>query len=192
MGAGHAVRAVVGIHHGGAVGADGHGAELAGLHAGAEAQAAESALQRTGSDLGGGDAVMHAAILKALDGVGAAVAADESDLALAGGGLLAHDLGDSGSVLGARGSAGGHGSGAGQDGGSTAGAAGEAAAAAVGAGQVAEDLLLTGVLLDFKDLGGHGQDQAEQGAQDTQYRDGGNYISHIPCLLTRPSGRRSP
>ena len=82
----HAVGALLGVHHGGAVGADGHGAELAGLHAGAEAQAAEAALQRTGSNLGGGDAVMHAHDTQsASDGVGAAVAADEGHLPLAGG-----------------------------------------------------------------------------------------------------------
>ena len=190
--AGTAVGALLGVHHGGAVGADGHSAELACLHAGAEAQAAEVALQGAGGHLGGGQAVLYAHIVKALLGVHAAVAADEGHLTLTGGSGLAHDLGDGGSVLGAGGSTGVDGSVAGQDGGSAAGTAGIAAAAAVGAGQVAEDGLLAGILLDLKDLGSNGQDQAEHSAQHAQHNDCSNNITHFSCLLTRSSGRRSP
>ena len=168
MGASHAVGALIRVHHGGAVGTDGHGAELAGLHAGAEAQAAEGALQGAAGHLGGGDAVLDAAILKALDGVGTAVAADEGHLPLAGGSGLAHDLGNGSGVLRAGGSAGGDRGLTGHDGGGAAGAAGVAAAAAVGAGQVAQNGLLTGVLFHLEDLGGHGQNQTEHAAQDTE------------------------
>ena len=87
--AGAAVRALVGVHHGGAAGPNAHGAELAGLHTRAEAKAPEGAVQGAAGHLGSGDAVLHAHIVKALDGVHAAVAADEGHLALAGGGLLA-------------------------------------------------------------------------------------------------------
>ena len=146
----HAVGTFVGIDHSGAVGADGHSAELAGLHAGAEAQAAELALQRTGSDLGCRDAVMDALILIAMDSVDAAVAADESNLTLAGGSSLTHDLSDSSSILGTCGSAGGDGSLAGQNSGSAASAAGVAAAAAVSAGQVAQNGLRHIVLINIQ------------------------------------------
>ena len=168
MGAGHAVGALVRVHHGGAVGTDGHGAKLAGLHAGAEAQAAEGALQGAGGHLSGGDAILDAHIIKPLDGIHAAVAADESDLPLAGGGLLAHDGGDGGGVLRAGRGAGVDRRVTGHNGGSAARAAGVAAAAAVGAGQMAENGLLTGVLFHLKDLGGHGQNQTEYAAQDTE------------------------
>ena len=78
------------------------------------------ALQRTGSHLGGREAVMHAHILKALLGSLAAVAADEGHLTLTGGSSHAHDLSDGGSIVGAGGSAGVDRSVAGQNGGSTA------------------------------------------------------------------------
>ena len=179
LGAGHAVGALVRVHHGGAVGTDGHGAELAGGHAGAEAQTAELALQRTTGHLGGGQAVLHTDVLITLGGVGAAVAADKSHLPLTGGSLLAHDLCDGGSILRAGRGARIHRSRARQDGGGTAGAAGEAAAAAVGAGQMAEDFLFPGVLLYLKDLGGYCQDEAEHGAEDSQHHNGSNDISDI-------------
>ena len=190
--AGAAVGALLRVHNGGAVGADGHSAELAGVHTGAEAQAAEAALQRTGGNLGGREAVLHAHILKALLGCLAAVAADESYLTLTGGSSHAHDLSDGGSIVGACGSASGDRSVAGQNGSSAAAAAGVAAAAAVSAGQMAEDSLLAGILFDLKDLGSHGQDQSEQSAQSAQNCDSSNNISHLSYLLTKPSGRRSP
>ena len=179
LGAGHAVGALVRVHHGGAVGTDGHGAELAGGHAGAEAQTAELALQRTTGHLGGRQAVLHTDVLITLGGVSAAVAADKSHLPLTGGSLLAHDLCDGGSILRAGRGARIHRSRARQDGGGTAGAAGEAAAAAVGAGQMAEDFLFPGVLLYLKDLGGYCQDEAEHGAEDSQHHNGSNDISDI-------------
>ena len=51
---------------------------------------------------------------------------------------------------------------------------------------MAEDLLFPGVLLHLEDLGGHGQDEAEHGAEDTQHHDGSNDITDIhfsSCLL---------
>ena len=141
--AGAAVGALLRVHNGGAVGTDGHSTELAGVHTGAEAQAAEAALQRTGGNLGGREAVLHAHILKALGRL-AAVAADESYLTLTGGSSHAHDLSDGGSIVGACGSASGDRSVAGQNGGSAASAAGIAAAAAVRTGQMAEDCFLAG------------------------------------------------
>ena len=45
IGTGHARRALIRIHHGGAIRPNGHGAELACADAGTEAQAAERALQ---------------------------------------------------------------------------------------------------------------------------------------------------
>ena len=167
-GAGHAGGALVRVHHGGAAGADGHGAELARGHTGAKAQAAEGALQGTARDLRRGDAVLDAHIVKALFRVHAAGAADESHLPLPGGSLHAHDFGDGGGVFRPGGSAGGDGSFSRQNGGGTAAAAGIAAAAAVGPGQQAQDGLLTGVLLYLENLGGHGQDQAEDRAQNAQ------------------------
>ena len=193
--AGAAVGALLGVHHGGAVGADGHGAELAGADAGAQAEAAKGAVQGTGGHLGGADAVMDAPVLIALVGVDAAVTADESHLALAGGSLHAHDGGDGGGVLGAGGGAGGDRGLALHDGGGAGAAAGEAAAAAVGAGQVAQDLFLTGVLLHLEDLGGDGQDQAEDGAHDRENDHGADDIHniHFSSLLSRrQTGRRSP
>ena len=135
---------------------------------------------------------MHAHILKALLCGLTAVAANKGHLTLAGGRSHTHDLSDGGGVVGTSGSAGIYRCIPRQNGGSAASAAGIAAAAAVRAGQMAEDCFLTGILFDLKDLGGHGQDQAEQGAQNTEHRNGSNNISHLSYLLTKPSGRRSP
>ena len=167
-GAGHAGGTLVRVHHGGAAGADGHGAELARGHAGAEAQAAEGALQGASCHLGGGDAVLHAHIVIPLFRIHAAGAADEGHLPLPGGSLHAHDLGNGGGVLRPSGGAGGDGSFSRQNSGGAAAAAGIAAAAAVRAGQQAQNRFLTGVLLHLENLGGHGQDQAENRAQNAQ------------------------
>ena len=48
---------------------------------------------------------------------------------------------------------------------------------------------LAGILLDLKDLGGHGQDQAEGGAQSAQNNDSKNNVSHLsvpPYQIFRP------
>ena len=125
----------------------------------------------------------------------AAVAADEGHLPFAGGSLHAHDGGNGGSVLSAGGGAGGDGGLALHDGGGTGAAAGEAAAAAVGAGQVAQDLFLAGILLHLKDLGGDGQDQAEDRAHGREDQHGADDIHNIHSrflLSQRQTGRRSP
>ena len=75
-----------------------------------------------------------------------------------------------GRVLGAGGGAGGNGGLTGQNGLGAAAAAGVAAAAAVRAGQACLNLRQTGVDLDLEDLGGDGQDQAEDNAEGAQNR----------------------
>ena len=165
--------------------------ELTGSHAGAEAEAAVLAgLGVAAADLGGGQAVLHAAVLEVLLGVAAAVAQDVCHHLVAGRSLHAHDGSDLGGTLSTGGSAGVDGSLTGQNGLSAAAAARIAAAAAVGASQTCLDLRQTGIDLDLKDLSGNSQDQAEDDGKSAQNNDCPNQSSHILLfLLTRPSGR---
>ena len=177
--AGAAVGALFLIHNGNTV-FNVDGVELTGSHAGAEAEAAVLAgLGVAAADLGGGQTVLHAAILEVILGVAAAVAQHVSHHLIAGGSLHAHDSRDLGGILRTGGRAGGDGSLTGQNGLGAAAAAGIAAAAAVGAGQTCLDLRQTGVYLDLEHLGGHRQDQAEDNGKSTQNNDCPNN-SHIP------------
>lgn len=81
----------------------------------------------------------------------------------------------------------------GGDGRRAPGAAGVAAPAAVGAGQTVQNQGQLGVRLDLKDLGGHGQDQAEAAPQHAQREQRVKNVHSSSPPLTRESAvRRSP
>ena len=157
------------------------GVELTGLHAGAEAEAAVAArLDVAAADLGGGETVLHTAILKVLLGVAAAVAHHVGNHLVAGGSLHAHDGSDLSGIFGACGGAGGNGSLTGEDRLGAAAAAGIAAAAAVGTGETSHDLRQAGIHLHLKNLCGDGEDKAEN---DGEYAQNGDRINNSHILL---------
>ena len=160
------------------------GVKLADRNAGAEAKAARGAGRRAVSCDEHGRAAVGDAVIDALGQMVFAAALDHGDGLFDLHGLHAHDLGHFlCSFRTARGAQ-ANGRLAVEHGLRIGAAAGEAAAAAVRTGQRFGQLWQAFVHLDGKDLGGDGEDAAEQRAHHAEHQHGIENFFHIARLLT--------